>query len=1097
MGIRVNAALNQFNNGLVSPELEARTEMQVAAYSCRQLENASVEVAGGVHRRGGSVYVKNYGGVTQKKGWGQWERMSLPASGVIPCAYINGQYIASGPIRTIGTSQQVYDTMYVSSDLKHWEARSIDTKLYYYSYLQFTQVGPALFYNNYYTTDGTHWTMSADVSHDPAYYKSVSYNNGVYLYVTKKLLKISTDLNTWSEVPLPTLSARPAYSDDGPTIYASFVANNTFFLFLSQTEKTNETERGYRDYDYVLTSSDGANWQVHVTQMSFANFKRDGSTMTYVGGKYLLFAKGGSSLSALFESADGYAWTAVSFKSINNYLPLNMTAGQDTVYVLLENKDTTQNKRELYKSTDGVNWEADAFQPASVAYQICPYTFVGDTFFIRVYSDEVYKQQYYSASSTIDGTKAVLVPFVVNRNTAYVLEFGNKYVRFYKDHGQILSSEEQGLVVATPYSLEDLFDKEERPRLASVQKNDVLYLFHPDYPAHKLKRTGRYSFAIEQVHFKNGPWENISENGIKLRVDKQTGTANVYASSDFFTEDMVGRFVRIYHTNINTFVWQAGMSVVANTEYKSDGKFYTSTIQGTAGNVKPTHTEGSATDGSMQWTYVHSGYGSGKITKVVSATQAVVTVVETFPASVYNAQGSSANASETWQLSMAQNPVCGCFYKDRLLLGINGAEGPVVAFSKTGDYENFDDQEFGEQLANCAMKLPVLTELSEIQWLSARESLYVGTAGAVTEIAPQTTSSAFGPENITYNTITRIGSNCLPPILLGGSELYVGAEGKSIYDLLYVNDNQAYDPQEVSLLSATWLKKGLKAWALQYNPDRIVWCVVKDGSLLGLTYNNSQQVRAFHKHTTKGQFISVAVIPSPDGQTDELWAIVKRKLNGADTYCVEYFRDGLPLDIPASYTEDEQQAFRLKYAYYVDCGKQITNDTASASVNGLTWLAGEKVDVLADGIIYRGLTVGTDGTLLLPKAATVVTVGLPYETTFEPLPVHVDGANGTGNARAQRINKMVVRLLTSGGFWYGERENKMDFASLRRPEERADAIALKSGDLFLNWNGSQSHNDVLGRDIPNATGARMIFKQKDPLPLRILAIYPQLEITND
>lgn len=244
MGIRVNAALNQFNNGLVSPELEARTEMQVAAYSCRQLENASVEVAGGVHRRGGSVYVKNYGGVTQKKGWGQWERMSLPASGVIPCAYINGQYIASGPIRTIGTSQQVYDTMYVSSDLKHWEARSIDTKLYYYSYLQFTQVGPALFYNNYYTTDGTHWTMSADVSHDPAYYKSVSYNNGVYLYATKKLLKISTDLNTWSEVSLPTLSARPAYSDDGPTIYAAFVANKTFFLFLSQTEKPTKRKEG-------------------------------------------------------------------------------------------------------------------------------------------------------------------------------------------------------------------------------------------------------------------------------------------------------------------------------------------------------------------------------------------------------------------------------------------------------------------------------------------------------------------------------------------------------------------------------------------------------------------------------------------------------------------------------------------------------------------------------------------------------------------------------------------------------------------------------------------------------------------------------------
>lgn len=1103
MGIRVNAALNQFNNGLVSPEIEARTDLQVAAYSCRQLENASVEIAGGIHRRGGSVYVKNYGGVTQEQGWGEWEHVSVP-EGIIPWGYVNGQYIAKGPMKSTGT---VFDTVYVSNDLTHWEQSSIDRELDFYSRLQFTQVGPALFYGEYWTTDGTHWTLTTGGYPDPAYNAFLNYNNGVYLFSKKgrnghSVLKTSTDLQTWSDVQIPSLSERTLLNpDEDPTIYASFMVNGTFFVFLSQYE-VNDSPSGYGFYSYILTSSDGENWQVHVTQMNLSVFNGTGAAMAYVGSKYLLhLEQHNSSVSpagVLCVSADGYAWDTVSINAIGSYRTYSMTAGEDTVYVLLSNRDTTRPKRELYKTTDGVNWEADATELLDITYTNCPYTFLGNTFLLRTgymaSNGELYKKQYYSESTTIEGTKALLIPFIVNRNTAYVLEFGNKYVRFYKDHGQVLSGEEQGLIVTTPYELQDLFDEDERPRLKSVQKNDVLYLFHPDYPAYKLKRTGRYSFALEQVNFKNGPWENIPANGINLRVDSQTGTANVYASSDFFTEDMVGRFIRIYHKNVNTRVWQAGLNVSANDEYKSDGKFYTSG-GGTTGNVKPTHTEGSAYDGGVLWTYVHSGYGTGKITQVVSATQAVVTVVEAFPKSVYNSSGTT-NASETWQLSIAQSPVCGCFYKDRLCLGINGEEGPAVVFSKTGDYENFDDQEFGEQLANCAIKLPVLTELSEIQWLSARDSLYVGTAGAITEITPQTTSNAFGPENITYDTITRIGSNCLPPILLGGSELYVGAEGKSIYDLLYVNDNQAYDPQEVSLLSATWLKKGLKAWALQYDPDRIVWCVVKDGTLLGLTYNNAQQVHAFHKHTTQGEFISVAVIPSPDGQTDELWAIIKRKLNNVDTYCVEYFRDGLPLDIPANYTEDEQQAFRLKYAYYVDCGKQITFDEPSDTITDLDWLEGKEVSILADGVPVEGKTV-ENGQITLETPASVVSVGLPYETIFEPMPVHVEGANGTGNARAQRINKMVVRLLASGGFWYGERESKMDFASLRRPEEQGEAVPLKSGDLFLNWNGSQSHNDVLGRDIPNATGARMIFKQEDPLPLRILAVYPQLEITND
>ncbi len=692
------------------------------------------------------------------------------------------------------------------------------------------------------------------------------------------------------------------------------------------------------------------------------------------------------------------------------------------------------------------------------------------------------------------GGNALLIPFIINRNISYLVELGDGYARFYRNHAPVTNN---GTTVQlnTPYTQADLRDDNGLPRVSCAQSADVLYLFHEDYPIYKISRTGATTFTLSKVTLQKGPWEDPETSGTTITIDDPTvraGSVTAHTSAAFFTEDMVGRYLRIYYEG-TILHWSNGDTISSRDERKSDNKFYKPESTGEMGNVKPTHTEGLASDGKINWMYQHAGYGTGKITAVTDSQNATLEIVEKFPEN-------TRYATKKWQISSIGKdgvyPTCGCFFKERLCLGMNTSKGPAVLFSQTGDYENFDDQEFGEHKANCAMKLPILGHMNTIQWLTAMGSLYVGTGGGITEITTQNTSSAFGPENITYNRLTSVGSNCLPPILLGGSELYVGGESKSIYDLLYVNDNQAYDPQEVSLLSATWLKKGLKAWALQYDPDRIVWCVVKDGTLLGLTYNNSQQVKAFHKHTTQGEFVSVAVIPSPDGQTDELWAIVKRTLNGVETYCVEYFRDGLPLDIPVSYTEEEQQAFRLKYAYYVDCGKQITNETPSASVTGLDWLTGQRVDVLADGVIYKGMTV-QNGTLLLPKEATVVTVGLPYETTFEPLPVHMEGANGTGNARAQRINKMVVRILTSGGFWYGEKETALDFADLRRPEEQDPAIPLKSGDLFLNWPGTQSHNDVLGRDIPNATGARMIFKQKDPLPLRILAVYPQLEITND
>ena len=689
---------------------------------------------------------------------------------------------------------------------------------------------------------------------------------------------------------------------------------------------------------------------------------------------------------------------------------------------------------------------------------------------------------------------AILIPFIVNRNIAYVVKINGTTVRFYRNHALVTNN---GTIVQlnSPYAQNDLLDNHGISRISYAQSADVLYLFHENYPVQKLTRTSATAFALNPVTFTNGPWEDMNTTSVKMNVYDvavTSGTVTVTADQDFFTADMVGRYLRIYNEGTILY-WSNGDNIGSRNERKSDGKFYKPETTGDMGNVKPTHTEGIASDGKINWRYMHSGYGTGKITAFISARQVTCQVVEKFPEyAAYN--------TAKWQMSMIGvdgiYPNCGCFFKERLCLGMNSNKGPVVLFSQTGDYENFDDQEFGEQKANCAMKLPILDDISTIQWLSAMESLYVGTGGSITEITPQTTSQAFGPENITYNKVTNIGANALKPVLLGGSELYVGGEAKSIYDLLYVNDQQAYDPQEVSLLSAAWLKKGIKAWALQYDPDRIVWCVIKGGTLIGLTYNNSQQVKAFHKHTTAGEFVSVTAIPSPDGQTDELWAIIKRTLNGADTYCVEYFRDGLPLDIPAEYDETEQQAFRLKYAYYVDCGKQFTFDTPQTQIIGLNWLNGKTVSVLADGVVVKDKTI-SNGTLMLDTAASVVSVGLPYSTTFEPLPVYVDGANGTGNARAQRINKVVLRLLSSGGFWYGEKTNAMDYADLRRREEQEAAIPLKSGDLLLNWNGTESHNDILGRDIPNATGARMIFIQKDPLPLRILAVYPQLEITND
>ncbi|ADD94168.1 hypothetical protein [uncultured phage MedDCM-OCT-S04-C1201] len=80
-----------------------------------------------------------------------------------------------------------------------------------------------------------------------------------------------------------------------------------------------------------------------------------------------------------------------------------------------------------------------------------------------------------------------------------MLEFGNQYIRFYKDNGQILSSG-SAYEISSPYLEAELFD------IKYAQSADVMYLCHPNHPVKKLARTGHTSWTLTSVDFQNGPF---------------------------------------------------------------------------------------------------------------------------------------------------------------------------------------------------------------------------------------------------------------------------------------------------------------------------------------------------------------------------------------------------------------------------------------------------------------------------------------------------------------------------------------------------------------------------------------------------------------
>ena len=592
------------------------------------------------------------------------------------------------------------------------------------------------------------------------------------------------------------------------------------------------------------------------------------------------------------------------------------------------------------------------------------------------------------------------------------------------------------------------------------------------------------------------PFLIIGYNNNNVELWRSTFTFSTYSvtgTTPTFTEDMVNRRIRI--KNIKSYpAWYAekeditvGMIVV------SDNKYYKAGTSGTCGNVKPIHEEGTESDGKINWTYVGDGYGIVKITSYTTETSVKGTVEKELPTSLTSA----TDASWRWEMELIGldgiYPSSVDFFKDRLVLGINSKTGPRLIFSKTGDYENFEDLTFNQVLDDNAITLPILTDLNRINWLCSQQNLFVGTEGGVVMVKPMTTTEVFGPNNVTYDEISNIGTCKIKPIRIGDDILYLGRLTKDIYSITYNFQSDSYEPDEVSLSAYDLLESGITSWALQYEPNRIVWMVRRDGKLVGFTYNKKQSVRAFHLHSTQGDFESISCIPSPDGTQDEVWFITKRTI-GQESMAryIEYMHNGIPLDIPTGMYEDKHtlHEYMLKNCVYLDSAKKYSFNEPTSNLTGLSHLEGLSVGIVADGV-YVGKKTIENGSISLSAPATDVVVGLSYVTKVEPMPINVDMPNGSGQARSQRINQVIVRLYRTAGFEYSWGKDWHV-----APVKDYDKLDLMSGDLLLSWGDSNTEIKLNNEDIVNSTGSRMLFRQTEPLPVYFVSIYPQIEVAN-
>ncbi len=120
----------------------------------------------------------------------------------------------------------------------------------------------------------------------------------------------------------------------------------------------------------------------------------------------------------------------------------------------------------------------------------------------------------YIASAKNSDEAVRLIPFEFSTTQAYILEFGDEYIRFYKDNGQIQNDAGTAAYeISTPYDTDagtNLFE------LHFVQSADTMYIVHPSYAPRTLTRTGHTSWTLTEIDFQRGPFlvENITTTTI-------------------------------------------------------------------------------------------------------------------------------------------------------------------------------------------------------------------------------------------------------------------------------------------------------------------------------------------------------------------------------------------------------------------------------------------------------------------------------------------------------------------------------------------------------------------------------------------------------
>lgn len=583
-----------------------------------------------------------------------------------------------------------------------------------------------------------------------------------------------------------------------------------------------------------------------------------------------------------------------------------------------------------------------------------------------------------------------LVPYVFNASQAYMVEMGDLYVRIHFPDGTY-----SGIELVSPYA-HTILD-----RLDYVQGADTMFIFCNTVPVYRLRRITNTEWSLAPAPFVTKPFDEKGIDFLTLfTIDNPAVGAvrTVTAAEPAFLAADVGR--EIWSGGGVAKITAVTSSTVATVEVTNAFSAPTRPTWSLKGSPQTTNTLSAATPvgASVSMTLGVAGWRAtdvGKFVKINGGLLEVVTYTSPTAASgVIRSAPTSAVASpaNAWSLEASVwndidgYPATGTLYEQRLALGGSPNFPQTIWESRTGEYLNFELGTKDDDAISYNLSSDQINPILHIGQINALIPLTYGGEFTVSGGVEK----AITPTNIRAKNPSVYGCNKVRPVRIGNELYFMQRAGRKLRAMAYKYDSDTFGSPDMSVLSEHATKSGIIDMAYQQEPESILYLVRADGVLATMTVDRDQDVIGWARQITDGAFESVASIPTENG--DQVWAVVRRTINGQNVRYIERFATDLR----------------------VDSGVNATSVGGSKVWGGLAHLEGKSVDIVADGVVMQQQVV-TGGQVTIPRNAFSTSIGLNFKTRIKTLTPEVTGNVGSAQGNSMRIGEISLRFLDTIG----------------------------------------------------------------------------------